>query len=181
MADEIALKAAEDAYWHWNPSGDRNPTRHIIEAYLEHARSAGTPFDVQEILRCALASFKCTQNPNDYPKEHWSNRAISALNTQGETLLTRLRAGEQLSDEKQDALAHYQICKQASSAPTTSVWHPHHGGECPVSGDTVVEIQRFNKEYVLTGKACKFWWNHNEPHLPGDIMEYRIVKPKGEV
>jgi hypothetical protein len=41
-----------------------------LTAQLEEARS---------IMRDALSSFRLTQNPRDYPSDHWSNRAIAAL------------------------------------------------------------------------------------------------------
>lgn len=34
---------------------------------------------LKTILADALGSFKCTQKPKDYPKEHWSNMAEKAL------------------------------------------------------------------------------------------------------
>lgn len=37
--------------------------------------------DVESIAQEALAAFKTTQNPSDYPAEHWSNR-LERLNYQ---------------------------------------------------------------------------------------------------
>ena len=35
--------------------------------------------ELEEILRDALGSFKCTQTPAHYPRLHWSRRACSLL------------------------------------------------------------------------------------------------------
>ena len=36
--------------------------------------------ELEDIAIDALASFKCTQNPWEYPKSHWSNRLLTLTN-----------------------------------------------------------------------------------------------------
>lgn len=48
-------------------------------------------------------------------------------------------------------------------------WVQWKGGECPVPGDTLVEV-RSRRGFVWRDVAKAFWWDHR-----GDIVAYRVV------
>lgn len=56
-------------------------------------------------------------------------------------------------------------------------WHSWHGGECPVPGDVMVEVE-LRCDVSQRGTACRFRWNHfkSEIHAGnGDINRFRVV------
>lgn len=57
-------------------------------------------------------------------------------------------------------------------------WIEWHGGECPVSPETLVEI-RYRNGVVGLAYAADRWWRHDIGS--GDIVEYRIVTEQADL
>lgn len=57
--------------------------------------------------------------------------------------------------------------------PSNDGWIQWNGGECPVSGKTIVEVKLEDGDHV-TGSADCFEWNRDENML--DIIAYRVIK-----
>lgn len=49
-----------------------------IEAWNTRA-SDSLAREMRDVISDALGMFRCTQHPEDYPEDHWSNRAVSLL------------------------------------------------------------------------------------------------------
>lgn len=64
--------------------------------------------------------------------------------------------------------------------PPQTDWLPHHGRECPVSGDTMVQVD-FGRSDFAHGEARMYSWEFSGKPRHGNIVAYRIVKPGGEV
>lgn len=61
------------------------------------------------------------------------------------------------------------------TTPNEIPWIEHHGGECPVPGETVVEIEFRGMAGTVIGPASKIRrWEHNDPPDEYDIVRYRI-------
>ena len=70
------------------------------------------------------------------------------------------------------------------SPPSSDGGIPWNGGECPVPGDTRVEVklrgegvEEYAKEF-----ATHLWWTHEEEYPEADIVAYRVLPqygPKG--
>lgn len=56
-----------------------------------------------------------------------------------------------------------------------SDWIQWHGGECPVSEDTVVDVRIIGLSYSHTRRAGDLDWWHGGG--VGDIVAYRVVEP----
>lgn len=69
---------------------------------------------------------------------------------------------------------HYE----AALAAKNDGWINWGGGECPVNGDTVVEVKYRNPlpGHINNRQACYFSWSHEDDD--GDIIAYRLHKPK---
>ena len=67
-------------------------------------------------------------------------------------------------------------------APKDDGWIEWKGGECPVPGDTMVEVL-LREETATTGEAMeagKYSWGHfgeGNRYADHDIVSYRVVKP----
>lgn len=60
-------------------------------------------------------------------------------------------------------------------------WIDWHGGECPVSDSTMVEVRYRNGEVKAAAPADFYEWGHGRPHfvITGcDIIAYRLHKPQ---
>ncbi len=62
-----------------------------------------------------------------------------------------------------------------STEQDTDGWIAHDGSECPVDGDTVVEVKFKNNEWVRATASKLDWLNTRKDDL--DIIAYRIVQP----
>lgn len=56
----------------------------------------------------------------------------------------------------------------------TDGWIPWTGGECPVPGDTVVDVELRNGERFFDRESGYWDWRHSDLAL--DIIAYRVVK-----
>ena len=46
---------------------------------IENARLVAEAPELLSIIKDALSGFRCTQRPEHYPADHWSNRALAAI------------------------------------------------------------------------------------------------------
>lgn len=56
-----------------------------------------------------------------------------------------------------------------------SDWIEWTGGNCPVRGDTLVEV-RIRGGDVVRDRAREFWWDHQRHLRASDILAYRVVQ-----
>lgn len=65
------------------PEGDviasRNSWSHRAAESKANARLISAAPDLLDALKGSLASFKCTQNPEHYPADHWCHKATAAI------------------------------------------------------------------------------------------------------
>lgn len=67
---------------------------------------------------------------------------------------------------------------EAALAAKNDGWIEWDGGECPVNGDTVVEVKYRNPfpGHINNRQGCYFSWSHEGDD--GDIIAYRLHKPQ---
>ncbi|MAF05937.1 MULTISPECIES: hypothetical protein [unclassified Herbaspirillum] len=59
-----------------------------------------------------------------------------------------------------------------------SEWIEWKGGECPVDGETIVQVG-FRDGIEMQGERADFWdWSHARRRSFADIVAYRVVKEK---
>ncbi len=63
-----------------------------------------------------------------------------------------------------------------SAAPDSDGWIEWSGGECPVAGDTLVEVVLRYGESVTDRASAFTWWHIG---LAYDIVRYRVVSERG--
>lgn len=80
---------------------------------------------------------------------------------------------EQFIDFEKTLRDYVWACCQRAVKPTqNNDWIEWHGGECPVNGDTVVQVKRKDGK-TETDNAIELLWMHYD--LPSDITHYRIA------
>lgn len=74
-----------------------------------------------------------------------------------------------------DAMLAARAATQPSRpAPDADGWIEWHGGDCPVAGDTIVEVVRRCGESIISRASTARRWQHvGEAY---DIVRYRVVK-----
>lgn len=83
------------------------------------------------------------------------------------------------ADHRKHGKSGTKITREQYEAALTAKndgWIDWQGGECPVSGDTVVEVKYRNPlpGHINNGQACYFSWSHEDDD--GDIIAYRLHK-----
>lgn len=114
------------------------------------------------IEAAALAMQRCNRPPNDL-----RNRDQREAD-EDQTLPTYLALARA-------AIAAYEAEKAKEAAPDPDGWIPWAGGECPVKGETRVELKLRGYDagystHPVRARECE--WRHSP-----DIIAYRIVKP----
>ncbi len=62
------------------------------------------------------------------------------------------------------------------TTPTPNDWTPHHGGDCPVEGETMVEVKWNGEGFVSPATEAKeYRWSHSGDEND-DIIAYRVVQ-----
>lgn len=82
--------------------------------------------------------------------------------------------GAELVKEKAVAVISKAEAEMAEPQPDADGWIPWAGGECPVPGNTVVEV-RCQNLVICKEKASEHWWDHLADS-GYNIIAYRIVK-----
>lgn len=161
-----------------------------------NARSAGTPDDVREYIRAMANNEHIPGGVVTRAKELYAamtangdaadRKAVGTCNAAQSSPPSPASAvgdGKLSTEQKRIILnAMRDSCDKTSNEivekvaiilnPPESDWHPHHGGECPVSGDTRCDAKIQNGGY-WNRLASEINWSH--------VTDYRIVKPGGEV
>lgn len=82
--------------------------------------------------------------------------------------------GSKWVKEKAVAVISKAEAEMAEPQPDADGWIPWAGGECPVPGNTVVEV-RCQNLVICKEKASEHWWDHLADS-GYNIIAYRIVK-----
>lgn len=77
-----------------------------------------------------------------------------------------------------DCVHEFRIVSRATPNYLDGSWHDWHGGECPVPGDVMVEVELDFGDLPGEGKALGLIWSHNG--TAADITRFRVVQSNAE-
>lgn len=167
--DEKALAAAYLKYNYHTTcfAADPKALAKAIKEYLEALGHGATPeYRSVTVLSCdaELAERDAQRVETGKPCGPLMTPAMG-----GDLTVVCLKCGQQIAwiDE------HRNGCPSSANP-----WHPHNGDECPVSGDTMVDVRYKNGELSRDNPARASSWIWNEDCGDFSVAEYRIVKPE---
>jgi hypothetical protein len=142
-------------------------------------KARGLDADLQELVTAIfkardLKKLKDTTklNYSEEWRQHIRN-AVKKVKAEKEA-----REAEDYSPQNDDNLDQENI-KSKNQEKLDDGWIKHDGDECPVDGETLVEVRiRDSEEYPQQDRADGWDWNYNG--ISGDIIAYRIVEEAEE-